>query len=277
MIRRLRHRTDALTLGGGVMLALLVMLSIVPLVVPGLDARASVGPRLSEPSASWWFGTDQLGRSILPRVLEGVRTTMLISIAAVIVATALATAIAVLGVVRGGWVDQAVVRTADALFAFPAVLLAIVIATVVGPGSLSAAIAIVVITTPLMVRAIRAGAIRIIDRDFVTTSYVGGASRLRIATYHVVPNIAGLVVVQATYSASIAMLTEGALSFLGFGVQAPDASLGSLVQEGNVYLTLAPWVTLIPGAVLAVAILSVNLVGDGLRDALDPRTVRPLT
>lgn len=277
MIRRRLAATDRLTLAGGAMLILLVVLSLLPLVLPGLDARLTVGPRLSEPSGSWWFGTDQLGRSIVPRVLEGIRTTMLISIAAVIVATVLATSIAVLGVVMGGWVDQVVVRTADALFAFPAVLLAIVIATVVGPGSLSAAIAIIVITTPLMVRAIRAGAVRIIDRDFVTTSYVGGASRLRIATHHVVPNIAGLVVVQATYSASIAMLTEGALSFLGFGVQAPDASLGSLVQEGNVFLTIAPWVTLIPGAVLAVAILSVNLVGDGLRDALDPRTVRTLT
>lgn len=276
MIRRLR-KTDPLPLAGGVMLAVLVLMSLLPFVLPGVDARSTVGPRLSEPSGSWWFGTDQLGRSILPRVLEGIRTTMLISLAAVVVATTLATVIAVFGVVMGGWVDQVVVRTADALFAFPAVLLAIVIATVVGPGSVSAAIAIVVITTPLMVRAIRSGAVRIIDRDFVTTSYVGGASRLRIATRQVVPNIAGLVVVQATYSASIAMLTEGALSFLGFGVQAPDASLGSLVQEGNVYLTIAPWVTLIPGAVLAVAILSVNLVGDGLRDALDPRTVRTLT
>lgn len=277
MNARLPFRGDLLSRLALLVLIGMALASLAPLVFSSLDPRETVGTRLSGPSREWWFGTDNLGRSILPRVLEGIRTTMLISVAAVIVSTILATLIAVIATLSGGVVDQIVVRAADALFAFPAVLLAILISTIVGAGPVAAILSIIVITLPLMVRAIRAASLAVADRDFITSSWVGGASNVRLAVLHVLPNVAGAVVVQATYAASIAMLTEGALSFLGFGVRAPSASLGSLVQEGNLYLTVAPWVTLIPGAALALAILSVNLLGDGLRDRLDPRSARRLT
>lgn len=276
-MKRLPFRGDVLSRVAMFVLGFMVLASLLPLVVTSLDPTETVGPRLSSPSREWWFGTDNLGRSILARVLEGIRTTLLISIAAVIVSTILAIIIAIVATLSRGVVDQLVVRAADIFFAFPAVLLAILVSTIVGSGSQAAILAIIFITLPLMVRAIRAASLGVADRDFITSSWVGGASTVRLAVVHILPNIAGVVVVQATYAASIAMLTEGALSFLGFGVQAPTASLGSLVQEGNLYLTIAPWVTLIPGAVLALAILSVNLLGDGLRDRLDPRAARSLT
>lgn len=259
-----------------VVLVGLLVISILGLFLPFLDPRSSVGPRLEAPSLQYWFGTDNLGRSLLPRVVEGIRTTFLISLAAVLASTVLATLIGMTSAVLGGIVDQIVVRAADAFFAFPAVLLAILIATIIGAGPTAAAVAIVIITLPLMVRVVRGAALTVTDRDFITSSYVGGASTTRLVLRHIVPNVAGVVVVQATYAASVAMLTEGAMSFLGFGVLPPSASLGSLVQEGSVYLTVAPWLALIPGIVLALAILSVNLVGDGLRDHLDPRSERAL-
>jgi peptide/nickel transport system permease protein len=132
------------------------------------------------------------------------------------------------------------------------------------------------VTLPLMVRVVRAATLTIADRDFVVTAEVGGASLARLLFIHVLPNIAGPLIVQATYALSVAMLVESGLSFLGLGMQPPDASLGSLVSQGNLYLVFAPWLVFAPGAVLALAILSVNLLGDGLRDMVDPRVQRLL-
>jgi peptide/nickel transport system permease protein len=134
-------------------------------------------------------------------------------------------------------------------------------------------ISIVLICSPQMVRVVRAASLNVVHRDFVTAARVGGASTPRVLLIHVLPNIAGTAIVQATYALSVGMLIESGLSFLGLGLQPPQASLGSLVHEGAVYLPIAPWLVLIPGAVLAAVIMSVNLVGDGLRDALDVRGV----
>jgi peptide/nickel transport system permease protein len=261
-------------------LVVLVLLTLACLVVPflpGQDSRATVGPRLASPSSSHWFGTDELGRSLFPRVAEGLRTTFLISVAAVLSSTVVATVLAVLSSLYGGVIDRIVVRLADAFFAFPATLLAILVSTIMGGGQAAAIVSISIITFPLILRVVRSASLAVVDRDFITSSWIGGASATRIGITHVIPNVAGVVVVQATYAASVAMLTEGGLSFLGFGVRPPQASLGSLVQQGSVYVTIAPWMALIPGAVLAIAIMAVNLLGDGLRDALDPRAERGLS
>src|SRR5262249_46297668 len=156
---------------------------------------------------------------------------------------------------------------------FPSLLLAILLVAIVGPGPTGAVLAIMLICVPLMTRVVRAASLVVVGRDFVTAAKVGGASPARILLVHVLPNVAGPAVVQATYALSVGMLIESGLSFLGLGLQPPKASLGSLVHEGAVYLPIAPWLVLIPGALLALAIMSVNLVGDGLRDRLDVRGV----
>lgn len=262
---------DLLSRVAVVMLAAIAVVSVGSLAVSGLDPLATTGMRLTPPSASCVLGTDGLGRCLLPRVLEGARTTLVISVTAVLLATLLAVPLGMIAGFRKGAVDQLITRTADVLFAFPAMLLAILVSVTFGAGRRAVIIAIVFITLPLMVRVVRASTIEVVQRDFVTTSRVGGASTLRVLAVHLLPSVAGSVVVQASYAASVAILTEGALSFLGFGVQPPAASLGSLVQDGTQYLVVAPWLVLAPGSLMVVAILSLNLLGDGLRDRLDPR------
>lgn len=270
-------RLDSISrVAAGLLFCLIVVGAFGSLLPLGDPRGIGVGPRLAPPSASWILGTDTLGRSILPRVVEGIRATLLLAMSAVSIMTLIGVFAGMLAAYRGGLVEQVVMRIADILFSFPALLLALLVAAILGPGIKSAIVSAVWITLPLMLRVVRAASLSIISREFVAAAEVAGASVGRILVIHLLPNISGTVAVQATYAISIAMLVESGLSFLGLGVQAPDASLGSLVREGTPYLVFAPW-TLFPAAtVLAAAILSVNLVGDGLRDILDPREARIL-
>ena len=177
----------------------------------------------------------------------------------------------------GGLVDGLIARVADVLFAFPALLFGLLAAAVVGPGQASAIAVISTATLPLFVRVIRSVALSVAGREFALAAVVAGASPWRVMAVHILPNIAGAAMVQLTYALSIGMLIESGLSFLGLGVQPPDASLGSLLRLGSVYLTVAPWLALIPGLMLALAIMAVNLLGDAIRDGLEPLRGRPLT
>jgi peptide/nickel transport system permease protein len=224
----------------------------------------------------WPLGTDSLGRSLVPRVLQGLGTTFLLATGAVLVSVIFGTLLGIVAGYVGGILDEAVVRAADVLFSFPAILLAILVAAITGPGAPAAVASIILVTIPLLTRVVRAATLVIADRDFVIAARVEGAGLPRIVLRHLLPNVAGPAVVQATYAVSVGMLVEGGISFLGLGVQPPQASLGSLLREGSIYLTIAPWVALAPGLLLAFAILSVNLLGDGLRDSLEPREVRRL-
>ncbi len=237
----------------------------------GDPEAVNVGPRLAAPSSRWLAGTDSLGRSVAPRLVEGVRTTFLLAAVAVLVTAAISVVLGMVAAYFRGAVGELITRGADVLFAFPALLLAIMLVAITGPGMTGAVIAIVLICSPMMVRVVRAASLSVVSRDFVIASRVGGASWVRILLVHVLPNVAPTAVVQATYALSVGMLIESGLSFLGLGLQPPKASLGSLVHEGTVYLPIAPWLVLVPGALLALAIMAVNLLGDGLRDALDVR------
>jgi peptide/nickel transport system permease protein len=262
-------------------LAILLLLIALGLLGPHLPigeaTRIAAGPRLSPPSLRFPFGTDELGRSFLPRVVLGIRATFLLSAAAVALTACLG---ALLGMTAGyfrGLADQVVARGADVLFSFPALLVGLLIAAAAGPGEMSAVAVVAVAVLPLFVRVVRSVTLALTGRGFIVAAEVAGASALRIMGLHVLPNIAGAVVVQLTYALSVGMIIESALSFLGLGVQPPDASLGSLLRQGSAYLTFAPWLALSSGAVLAAAIMSVNLVGDALRDALEPLERRSLT
>ena len=174
-------------------------------------------------------------------------------------------------------VDGVIARLTDVLFAFPPIILGLLVVSLAGPGTLSVITVITAATLPLFIRTVRSVALSVAAREFVTAAEVAGASRLRVMMVHLLPNIAGAAVVQLTYALSIGMLIESGLSFLGLGSQPPHPSLGSLLQLGATYLSIAPWLVFPSGIVLALAILSVNLVGDGLRDALDPIETRRLT
>jgi peptide/nickel transport system permease protein len=271
-------RRDRLSWTALAILVLLLLLGAFGGALPlGDPTRLGAGPRLAPPSLAFPLGTDELGRSYLPRIVEGIRYTFLLATIAVLITASLGTLLGMLaGYLRGG-ADQAIARLADILFSFPALLLGLLVAAVLGPGSIGAMTVITAATLPLFIRVVRSVALSVAERGFVTAAEVAGASVWRIIGLHVLPNILGAVIVQLSYALSIAMIIESALSFLGLGVQPPIASLGSLLRQGSVYLTIAPWLVLSAGFTLSLAIMSVNLVGDALRDALEPLRGRSLT
>ena len=238
--------------------------------------QIGAGPRLAPPSSAMPFGTDELGRDFLPRVVRGIRTTLLLSLVSVSGTAVLGTLIGLYAAYAGRWVDLAVARLMDVMFAFPALVLGLLVAALIGPGGVSAVAVILFATLPLFVRVVRSVALGLVGRGFVVAAEVAGASRLRVMLVHLLPNVLGAVVVQFTYAVSIGILIESGLSFLGLGSQPPQSSLGTLLRLGAVYLTIAPWLALSAGAVLAVSIAAVNLCGDGVRDALEPLRGRAL-
>jgi peptide/nickel transport system permease protein len=242
----------------------------------GGDPTAIVGQRLSAPSLAYPAGTDSLGRSLLPRLLEGVMTTLLLSAVAVILTAIIATVCGIVAGYNGGRVGGVIMRVGDVLYAFPAIVLAILVAAVVGPGYVAALASIVLVTVPLMTRMVGQAARGLAGREFITSAVISGVRTPTILARHVLRNVSGTIAVQGTYALSVAILVEGGLSFLGYGVQLPGASLGLLVQEGTVYMVTAPWLMILPGALLVLAILAINVIGDSLRDRLEPREVRSL-
>ncbi len=271
-------RQDRLAAAALAVLAVMVFLGIFgPLLPLGDAARVAAGPRLSPPSWDFPLGTDELGRSFLPRVVEGIRYTFLLASLAVVITAVLGTLLGMLAAYLGGLLDSVLARVADVLFAFPALLAGLLMAAVAGPGALSVITVICVATLPLFIRVVRSASLSVAERGFVVAAEVAGASTWRILTRHILPNVVSAAIVQLTYALSIAMIIESALAFLGLGEQPPRASLGSLLRMSSVYLTIAPWLVGFAGLVLSLAIVSVNLLGDAIRDAVDPLQGRSLT
>lgn len=271
------YLNDRLTGLAGLALLVLVLIGVFGRMLPLGDPTAiGVGPRLGPPTWEIPLGTDELGRSYLPRAVQGIRVTFLIASIAVMLTAALGTLIGMISAYVRGWVDGLIMRLADVMFAFPALILGLLVAALIGPGDVSVVTVITAATLPLFIRVVRAVTLSLAERGFVVAAEVAGASRMRVMLVHLLPNITGAVLVQLTYALSVGMLIESGLSFLGLGIQPPYASLGSLLRTGAVYLTIAPWMVFSSGAVLSLAIMSVNLVGDGLRDMLDPLRGRSL-
>jgi peptide/nickel transport system permease protein len=264
------------TVAIGVLLVLFVATLLARLTGLGGSPSEIVGTRLSPPTPALPLGTDSLGRSLLPRLLEGIGTTLLLSLIAVAVTAVISSTLGIVAGYRGGRVSGAIMRVGDMLYAFPSIILAILVAAVIGPGQVAALTSIVLVTVPLMTRMVSVASRSVADRDFVAAAVISGVSTPRILTRHILRNVAGTIAVQGTYALSIAILVEGGLSFLGYGVQLPGSSLGLLIQEGTTYMVKAPWLIVAPGVVLVVAILSINIIGDSLRDRLEPRETRPL-
>ncbi|MEV6518774.1 ABC transporter permease [Micromonospora chalcea] len=265
-------RRDPLAVGGTIVLVLLVVVGVAgPWLAPAGVNDVDVDQMLRPPSGAHPFGTDELGRDVLSRVLVAARVSL--QVGAVSVGIALVAGVT-LGLFAGyyrGWLDSVLMRCMDVLFAFPVLLLAVAIVAVLGPGLLTAMVAIGVVYTPIFARITRAGVLSVREQVFVRAAVSIGASDLRIMRRHVLPNIAAPLIVQTSLSLAFAILSEAALSFLGLGIQPPAPAWGRMLFDGRGFVTDAWWLGVFPGAAIFLTVLAFNLVGDALRDVLDPR------
>ena len=227
--------------------------------------------RLQPPSASNPMGTDELGRDILARVIHGAQVSLEVGAVAVLIAVGIGLTTGVVAAYYGGPVDAVLMRVVDVIFAFPGLVLAIVIAGLLGPSRTNAMIAIGVVYAPAFARVMRAAVLEVLDRPFVEAARALGASGVRIMLRHLLPNVVAPLIVMVTVYLSTAILSEAALSFLGLGTQPPEPSWGSMLNTSRTFMELAPWYTIFPGLAIMLVILGFNFLGDGLRDILDPR------
>ena len=241
---------------------------------PYSPTELDIAHKLQPASAAHWLGTDSLGRDTLSLLIAGSRVSIAVGVIAVGIGMVFGTGLGLLGATRKGWVDEAVMRLADVTFAFPALLSAIMLTAIYGPGLVTSIVAIGIFNIPVFARIARAGALGVLARDHVAAARALGVGEWRIVARHVLPNIAALLVVQATIQFALAILAEAALSYLGLGTQPPTPSWGRMLNEAQQQLFNAPWLALWPGLAIAIAVLGLNLVGDGLRDHFDPRLVR---
>ncbi|SDX34835.1 peptide/nickel transport system permease protein [Amycolatopsis xylanica] len=262
-----RTLTIGSVLVGLVLLAALVSFAWTPYDPTKIDAAH----RLLGPSAEHLFGTDRFGRDVFSQLMVGARTTLYVGVVAVGIAALIGTPLGVLAGLAPRWLGEFVMRVNDLVLAFPALLLAIMFGAVFGADTLTAMIAIGIATIPSFARIARSGSLQVMSTEYVLAARSAGRSRTNIATRHVLPNIGGLLIVQSSVSFAIAVLAEAALSFLGFGTRPPTPSWGRMLQESQDLLTAHPRLALVPGIAIAVAVLGFNLLGDGLRDRLDPR------
>jgi peptide/nickel transport system permease protein len=225
---------------------------------------------LKGPSGTYWFGTDQFGRDIFSRSIDGMSRSLSVALLSVGIAAVVGVSLGVVGGFFGGWLDNLVVRASDVIFAFPAILLALAIVNSLGNSWIDTSIAIAIVYTPIFIRVARGPVLTVKEMDYVKSVRVLGFSTPRILLRHVMPNVLAPIVVQIALSLSWAILTESGLSFLGLGTQPPDASLGLMVSEAQALASFAWWTLAFPSLFITVVVVGLNLVGDGLRDALDP-------
>jgi peptide/nickel transport system permease protein len=229
---------------------------------------------LRPPSLDNPFGTDEIGRDVYSRVVYGTRVSLEVGVVAVAIGLVSGVLIGLVAGYNGGWIEDVLMRTMDGLRAFPALVLALAISAVLGQGIINVMIAVGVVYVPTFARLTHAQTLSIRERDYITAARVIGVGPWRMMLRHIWPNAIGPIIVQASLAAAFAILAEASLSFLGLGVRPPTASWGSMLRSGYQYLSTAPWLSLYPGAAIFIAVLGFNLLGDGLRQALDPRLRR---
>jgi peptide/nickel transport system permease protein len=270
-MRRLLRRKGA-TFGLFVIAFLVALALFAPLLSP-YDPNAQTWTAVRQaPSASHWFGTDDVGRDVLARVIYGARASLMAGIISVAIAIAIGVPVGLIAGYVGGFIDALFGRITDAMLACPFLILAIALAAFLGPSLGNAMIAIGITTTPIFIRLTRAQVMAVKVEDYVEAARAVGNPRWRIALVHILPNILPALLVQATLSLAAAIIAEASLSFLGLGQQPPAPSWGSMLNAAQRFLVNAPWMAVWPGLAIFLAVLSFNLVGDGLRDALDPRS-----
>ncbi|WP_313548585.1 ABC transporter permease [Corynebacterium sp.] len=267
------RRLPATGIIGLIIVCLTVLAALISLVWTPYDPLMAIAAdRLQSSSAEHLLGTDRFGRDVLSRLMVGAQITLFVGLVAVSISALIGVPLGIAaGMRRGKFLDSLVMRTADLLLAFPALLLAIIAGAVWGPSTLTAMIAIGIAGIPSFARVARSGTLQVMSQDFIAAARVSKVSELTIATRHVFPNITGLVIVQASVYFALAILAEAALSYLGLGTAPPAASWGRMLQDAQSLLAVQPSLTLWPGLAIALTVLGFNLLGDALRDVLDPR------
>ena len=273
MNRTLRSfRSNRLALAGILILLLLALGAVcAPWLARYSPTQTDFAALQQAPSAKHWLGTDELGRDIFSRVLFGARVSLVAGLISVSIALVLGGLIGLVAGFYGGWLDNLLMRLTDAMLAFPFLVLAIALAAVLGPSLQNPLLAIGIVTTPVFARLVRGQTLAERPRDYVQAALALGGGDGRILLRHLLPNILGPLIVQVSLSTAAAVLAEATLSFLGLGIQPPTPSWGSMLNAARGYLAYAPWMAIFPGLAIFLAVLAFNLIGDGLRDALDPR------
>ncbi|WP_198971025.1 ABC transporter permease [Xylophilus sp. ASV27] len=270
--RALRHRS--FVLGGALTLLLVLAAALSWVWTPWPPNDMDLAAKLQGPSAAHWLGTDAFGRDVASLLLVGARASILVGVIAVGIGLVVGTALGLLASARRGWVEEAIMRLSDFSLAFPAILSAIMLTAAFGPGIVNAMVAIGIYNIPTFARIARASANAVWSREYVAAARACGKGALSITLQHVLPNISAVLIVQTTIRFAIAILAEAALSYLGLGTQPPQPSWGRMLSEAQTLMFQQPLLAVWPGMAIALAVLGLNLLGDGLRDLLDPRLAR---
>jgi peptide/nickel transport system permease protein len=271
--RVLRELTrNKFALAGTVFLVAIGLIAILaPVIAPHSPTDQSLMERLKEPTSEHWLGTDELGRDELSRLMYGARTSLFIGLVGTAGGVLFGTVLGMISGFFGGWVDTLLMRLIDIMFAFPGILLAILIVAVMGPGLGNLIVALTVWGTPTLSRIVRSSVLSLKSVEFVEASRAIGASKTRIMFRHLLPNCIAPIIVYATLGVAGSLLTTAGLGFLGIGVQPPNSEWGAMLSVGRSYLRETPLLMIVPGLAILLTVMSLNVIGDALRDALDPR------
>lgn len=267
-----RHRSFVLGFAVTVLVAAMAALSF--LWTPYDITRLVISDKMLAPSAAHWFGTDHFGRDILSMIMIGARNSIAVALVAVGIGMGIGVPLGTWAAARGGLVDEALMRLNDLVFAFPALLSAIMITAIFGPGAVNAIIAIGIFNVPVFARVARAGALTIWPREYILAARAAGKGKALITVEHILPNIATLLLVQGTIQFALGILAEASLSYLGLGAQPPMPSWGRMLFEAQTRMAQAPWMAIFPGMAIVITVLALNLLGDGIADSLDPKSRR---
>ncbi|MHB0886460.1 MAG: ABC transporter permease [Bacillota bacterium] len=267
-----RLKKHKLAVAGGAFFLFLIFLAVfAPLIAPHGPYTSEIEHAFEGPTLSHPLGTDEIGRDVLSRIIFGTRLSLAVGVISVALALVIGVTLGAVAGYFGGWVDNAIMRAMDVLLAFPAMLLAIAIMVILGPGLEKAMVAIGIVTIPGYARIVRGSVLSIKENEYIEAARAGGLPNWAIISRHVLPNIMAPIIVRSTLGVSEAILDAAALGFLGLGAQAPKAEWGLMLSRGKGYLYSSPHLVYFPGIMITLTVLSLNLFGDGLRDALDPR------
>ena len=262
---------NPLGVAGAVLIGALLLTAALAGPIAPHEPAAQIARRLTAPGGEYLLGTDEFGRDVFSRIIFGTRISLYVGVVAVSMALLIGGTLGLVAGYFGGWLDNALMRLMDVMFAIPSLVLAIAITGILGPSLTNAMIAIGIVYTPTFARVARGPVLSVVQNEYVTAARTVGARDGRIILRHVLPNVTAPMIVQTTLSLSTAILAEAVLSFLGLGTQPPEPSWGTMLGTGRRFMETAPWVAVFPGLAIMLAVLGFNLLGDGLRDALDPR------
>lgn len=273
-MRSRRWRHPSLIAGAVLTATLLAMAAVSAVWTPYDPTRMNIRNKLAAPSMEHWLGTDQFGRDVASIIMTGAQNSIAVGVVAVLIGMLFGVTLGLLAAARRGWVEELIMRLSDFMYAFPAILLAVLLVATLGSGAINAIVAIGIFAIPTFARLTRGAANAIWAREYVLAARAAGKGPTRITIEHVLPNIASVIVVQATVQFALAVLAEAALSYLGIGSQPPTPSWGRMLSDAQTLVFLQPMLAVWPGLAIAFSVLGLNLLGDGLRDLTDPRLAR---